>query len=72
MTPEEVREIWNQAKANGKTLDACDGPHAFEDITPDKPLMKRFKCKACGGEVSADQRAWYEKGLAHGRAEVKL
>jgi len=58
--------LWEQVKANRERLDACAGPHEFADITG-RQILNRYGCTKCGGQVDHIARAWYERGLAHGR-----
>lgn len=61
-----VKSIWDSAKKNLETLDACAGPHEWEPII--NPVgIKKFRCKKCGGDLDANEKYWYEKGLAHGK-----
>ena len=69
MTPEESRAIWAKVQTNTAKLDACHGPHRFEDITPDRKVGKTYRCQRCAGETDGINRYWYERGLAHGRGE---
>ena len=68
MTRIDAPALLEQAKANLAALNACPGPHDFADITPKKIAGKRYRCTRCRGEVDGVARAWYERGLAHGRA----
>jgi hypothetical protein len=70
MTADEAKALWEKVKANSAALDACPGPHAFEDTTPGQPpsFGKRWRCQRCGGEADTIAKLWYERGLAHGRA----
>lgn len=69
MTRDEARELWERCKANIARLEGCPGPHRFV-IIPSEPvtIIARSRCETCRGEVSASDRRWYERGLAHGRA----
>lgn len=62
-------ELWKQVKENSKTLEACPGHNFSIDVTPEKPIGKRWKCENCGGEVDSPAKAWYEKGRKHERAK---
>ena len=72
ISKEEVLASFERAKANIAILAACAGPHVFEALPPENAKQKvfgvRYRCKTCGGEVESRERAWYERGLAHGRA----
>ena len=63
----EMQKIWQEVKANAKTLDECGGPHDFQSQDPGKPLAK-YRCTKCGGVVDGTDKLWYERGLEHGRA----
>ena len=52
---------------NFKRIQDCPGPHDFSiDLTPDRPLLKRWCCTRCRGEVDTAGKRWYELGLLHG------
>lgn len=70
ITREESQAIWAKVKANHARLDACPGPHAFEDVTLTRTLNKHYRCTLCGGEVDAVAKRWYEHGLKHGQART--
>lgn len=58
------------ARDNFAALERCPGPHAFECVNPSAaPVFRTWRCRTCGGEVTEVTRRWYERGLAHGRAE---
>lgn len=64
----EGAKILDEVRKNSAALDACPGPHDFSvDVTPNRPLFKRWKCARCGGVVDAIARYWYELGRAHER-----
>ena len=65
----EINEIWQQVKANAKTLDECGGPHDFQSLDPGKPLAK-YRCTVCGGTVDGTDKLWYERGLKDARKEA--
>jgi hypothetical protein len=65
ITKAESKAIWEQVKANHARLETCVGPHDFQDITPDKPLAKRYRCSKCNGEAEGTNVHWYERGLKH-------
>ncbi len=64
----ELEKLWAQAQENGRKLAQCPGPHDFVAFE-DRPLTSRYRCTICGGEVSASDRMWYERGLRHGRGQ---
>jgi hypothetical protein len=63
-------EIWKDVQANNARLDGCPGPHVFEpgEIDPNIGIVKQYRCTVCKGTTDPAHRAWYERGLAHGRA----
>lgn len=71
LSEETVREIWEDVKKNHALLDACER-HRFEDMTPGKPLGKKYKCSACGGTADAVAVRWYELGFKHGVKSRKV
>ena len=56
-------EIMKQIKENHKKLDECIQHEFSIDVTPDKKYAKRYRCVNCGGDVDANEKHWYEKGL---------
>ena len=62
-----LKDVWDGAKRNLRILDGCDGPHEFESVEGATGTNK-FRCVKCGGEMSISEKEWYQKGLAHGRA----
>jgi hypothetical protein len=68
----EILEIAKKVRENHQRLDACAGPHDFEDITPEKIVGKTFRCRLCRGELCSTDCGWYQRGLAHGRAVADL
>ncbi len=64
----DYKAIFADVKANKAALDGCAGPHAFVTTQAGKIGVK-WRCGKCGGEVNAIDRYWYERGLAHGKAE---
>ncbi len=67
MNREDARALWEQVQENSRALDACVGPHDFQDITPEKKIGKRYRCSYCRGEIDSINHHWYQHGLAHGR-----
>jgi hypothetical protein len=59
------KELWNQVKENSRKLNNCK-LHNFQDITPDRKIGKRYKCKNCNGELDGINVHYYERGLEHG------
>jgi hypothetical protein len=70
MTRAEGLRLWEEIKAKHDRWDACVGPHDLEDLTPEKNLRGRYRCRRCGGECDASQKHAYEQGLRHGRGLV--
>ena len=62
----QMKQIWTDVKRNHAALDSCEGPHQFEDVTPEKTFDKTFICKVCGGRLRSDRVRWYKLGLEHG------
>lgn len=71
ITKEDAAKLWEQAKVNGRALDGCVGPHAFEDQSPERTFDKKYRCKLCGGATDSQAKHWYERGLEHGRLVVR-
>jgi hypothetical protein len=57
-------KIWEYVKENHKKLKSCN-LHNFEDITPDRKIYKKYKCKNCGGELDGINVSYYHLGLKH-------
>jgi hypothetical protein len=66
ITKAEAKAIWERVKANGAKLDACPKPHDFQDVTPTKPIGKRYRCSKCTGEEDGRYVGGYLDGLKHG------
>jgi hypothetical protein len=54
-------EVLNNVKENRRKLDSCNY-HEFEDMTSDKLIGKKYKCKNCQGEVDGLSFYWYNLG----------
>lgn len=63
----DVRQIFDQVRANLHLLNNCPGPHDFVCLTPEKPLGAKYRCTVCGGTTRGDSVKWYQEGLAHGK-----
>lgn len=59
-------KIWKMVKQNHKKLNSCEC-HNFIDISPDKSLGKKYKCKNCSGILDSINVSWYNLGLKHGK-----
>lgn len=67
MKPGEAAALWEKVKENQRALTGCAGPHDFsEDLTPDRQLGKRWRCRLCRGEVDGVAKAHYLEGVRHG------
>lgn len=64
---EEMQAIWAGVQRNHAVLDACPGPHDFQDISPEKKIGKKYRCSKCRGELDGINVRWYERGLDHAR-----
>ena len=64
---EELLKVAERAKANIKTLDACNN-HDFQPIDATK-FGSRHKCTRCGGDVDSLHARWYQRGREHERAK---
>lgn len=61
-----------QALLNDEHLRACSRHDFSEDLTPDHPPHgKRWRCTRCTGEVTGNDKRWYECGLGHADQGVK-
>lgn len=61
-----IHKIWMEVRANRARLAACKGPH---DFIPVQGGSAKHWCRKCKGQVRPSERAWYEKGLRHGRTD---
>jgi hypothetical protein len=68
---EEVGQIWQEVKSNYTKLSACGGPHLFTIPANRRSFADDFICELCGGKVSSLEKTWYERGITHGRGEIK-
>ena len=68
ITKEEAQRIFEQVKANSKTLEGCAGPHDFskEHEKYAHGLVRSWACRKCGGTVDNIAKLWYERGLKDG------
>jgi hypothetical protein len=67
----ESKNILAEVRANLKRLDECEGPHEFELVLDTaSEARKKHRCRKCGGTIDSTRRAWYDRGLEHGRREV--
>lgn len=65
LSAETMQPLMNQARWNNHLLRRCER-HDFYDMTPDIQLLKRYKCRHCGGEINGVAYYWYREGLKHG------
>ena len=63
--------IFLQVKANSALLQGCPRPHDFEPDPADTVhnVLKRQRCKKCGGTMDSLAAAHYNDGLKDGREE---
>jgi hypothetical protein len=64
LTRATMLDIWDEVKANNGVLAACPR-HDFECLDPTR-LSAKWRCSACGGNVSANAAHWYNLGRSHG------
>lgn len=67
----DYKAILEDVKANFAKLDACP-VHDFEpfEFIGDGKLVRKHRCKKCGGLLDSLMARWYQKGLAHSRRET--
>lgn len=65
LSQDDIKTVWEEARANAKRLDGCPGPHDFVGIGP--APQRKHRCTVCGGEVDLHAAHWYQRGLEHGR-----
>ena len=61
----QLEQLWAEAGANQRRLEACPGPHVFVGIG--SMPFRRAICDLCAGEVESSVARWYELGIEHGR-----
>lgn len=65
---ERFEKFMRLSKLNRELLDACPGIHDFSIEIPGKTLSQTvWECSICGGEVNAQEKLWYERGVKHGQ-----
>jgi len=59
---------------NHVLLTKCDGPHEFEpsEWNNIKTLVRRYRCKKCGGYLDALEVVWYNRGLSHAAKKARI
>ena len=62
LTPDTVKSLWAEVKANHAKLEACP----LHDFEPATPGTRKRRCRNCGGEVGTIEVSWYEAGLRAG------
>jgi hypothetical protein len=68
LTKDDFKRIYEDVKVNRALLDACAGPHDFEQHESfSGGMVRSYKCSKCGGVVESLHKFWYERGLEHGR-----
>jgi hypothetical protein len=73
VTRDEAKTVWDAVVENLERLEGCAGPHVFV-VTPETAAQtfgRRFRCTGCGGELTAVNQGWYEKGLEHGKRDAR-
>jgi len=66
-------DLWKRAKVNATLLESCS-LHNFDTPILDAnnpPLIRKYRCLNCGGEVLHDVKYWYELGMKHAFDKVK-
>ncbi len=72
MIPAEARELMLAVRANHGRLNGClrhefaPAPVKPGSVASRTPLVLRYRCAACGGEVDAHAHYWYQRGREHG------
>lgn len=61
----EMGDLAQEVKKNHEELNACSHHDFSIDLTPNQGYSKKWKCTACGGEVDARAKYWYEMGVNH-------
>lgn len=65
----EARRWWQAHPENSAKLEKCHR-HRFQiPIASSHTLFAQlWKCTTCSGQVTTEQKQWYERGLVHGAA----
>jgi hypothetical protein len=68
----DVDEIAAEVKANSARLNGCPKPHEFEpaEYYRNTDLVRKHRCKKCGGTVDNHAKYWYTLGLLDGQKLV--
>lgn len=59
-----IKDIWEEVKANQKKLSDCPGSHEF--VEEGKGVRHMYRCSKCGGTIDSVNYFWYLEGLKHG------
>ncbi len=68
----DVDQIAREVRENSVKLNGCPGPHEFEPFEYHRgtDLVRKHKCKKCGGTVDNHAKYWYTLGLLAGQKLV--
>jgi hypothetical protein len=55
LSSEQVTDVWERVKANGKLLGACSR-HRFDVELYNRPFGGKWACSVCGGTVDSIAR----------------
>lgn len=70
MDEREARRWWQAHPENCAKLEKCPR-HRFKIpvATSGTLFSATWRCTKCQGEVTTEQKQWYERGLVHGRGD---
>lgn len=63
MTPDEAKALYQKARDNRNSLDACPR-HKFKDTGAPINFQTRYACEHCGGQLNALEASQYVRGFA--------
>jgi len=65
---EIVRQARTQAtRDESKRIHGCTGPHQFVPAVVAQSFGGSYTCRTCRCTITANEWAWYQRGLQHGR-----
>ena len=63
----EARRWWQAHPENTAKLEKCSRHRFAIPVAHGETLFAQtWRCSKCNGEVTTEQKQWYERGLVHG------
>jgi hypothetical protein len=69
MVKKTGRNLVQWIRENHARLAACADHDFTEDITPERAVLKHWRCTRCQGEVDSINKIWYEAGRRQERSK---